>query len=426
MALERFYSEDFTPRRNYPPEIGANLPETWPITYEELRPHYQAAEALFRVRGQIDPLRARQLDPLLSPAPMNEASRELFSFLQQKGCHPYQMPAACEALPGCLSCQGFLCPRECKNDSSRICLRPALEQHGAQLLDECRVVRLEATRNKVTGVACVRGEEEGVLRADRVVLAAGALETPCLLLRSISSDWPQGLANDSGLVGRNFMRHFVDLYPVFLRSPEGLGSGAKQLAFNDFYLHDSGKLGTVQAFGALPPPAVLVAELEKSLHEGRAFWLAPLFRFARPILRGYLGKQFSRALILASVMEDLPDPENQVKPAKEGPGIVLCYRLSAFEKARIRSLRQKMADILKPYRCMLLKQAENTERLAHACGTCRFGLDPRTSVLDATNRAHGLSNLYVVDSSFFPSSGGINPALTIAANALRVADRIRG
>ena len=80
--------------------------------------------------------------------------------------------------------------------------------------------------------------------------------------------------------------------------------------------------------------------------------------------------------------------------------------------------------MLKPYRFLLLKQAENNQRLAHACGTCRFGTDPRESVLDVNNKAHGLTNLYVVDASFFPSSGGTNPALTIAANALRVADHL--
>jgi choline dehydrogenase-like flavoprotein len=83
-----------------------------------------------------------------------------------------------------------------------------------------------------------------------------------------------------------------------------------------------------------------------------------------------------------------------------------------------------MKDLLRPYRVTLVKQAENNKQLAHACGTCRFGTDPRDSVLDKNNRAHGLSNLYVVDSSFFPSSSGTNPALTIAANALRVADHL--
>jgi choline dehydrogenase-like flavoprotein len=93
---------------------------------------------------------------------------------------------------------------------------------------------------------------------------------------------------------------------------------------------------------------------------------------------------------------------------------------------RIKLFRGLISNVLKPYRIMLVKQAENNRLLAHACGTCRFGVNPSESVLDPTNRAHGLSNLYVVDSSFFPSSGGTNPSLTIAANALRVAAHISG
>jgi choline dehydrogenase-like flavoprotein len=426
MALERFYPEDFTPRCFYPEAEGADLPEEWPIRYEDLRPYYHATEALFRVRGGADPLRASHLDPLLSPPALTPAAQELHDFLQGKGMHPYRLPMACESVPDCAGCQGFLCPRECKNDSARICLAPALKEHGAQLLDECRALRLEASRDRVTGVVCVRRGEEFTLHGELVALAAGALETPTLLLRSTSSDWPRGLANDSGLVGQNLMRHYVDLYPVFLRTPEGLGSGLKELAFNDFYIREGRKCGTVQAFGALPPAPVLVAGMEKDLRDGPAGWLAPAFKLAKPFLRGYLNRRLPRSLILASIVEDLPHPDNRVLPAEDGQPLSLEYHLHPGERARIRALRQHLGDTLRPYRFLRIKQAENNERLAHVCGTCRFGTDPRRSVLDPDNRAHRLANLYIVDASFFPSSAGINPALTIAANALRVADRILG
>ena len=128
-------------------------------------------------------------------------------------------------------CQGFLCPKACKNDSKRICLDSAIQQDGAQLLDECRVVRLEADHDTVTHVICVRRGEEFRLLGTNVVLAAGALETPALLLRSASSDWPDGLANASGLVGRNLMRHDIDLYAVFLKAKDGLGGGQEGTGF---------------------------------------------------------------------------------------------------------------------------------------------------------------------------------------------------
>jgi choline dehydrogenase-like flavoprotein len=164
--------------------------------------------------------------------------------------------------------------------------------------------------------------------------------------------------------------------------------------------------------------------MEKDLRDGSTPWIVPAFKLAKPFLRTILTRKLSSSLILASIMEDLPYPENRVAPAVDGLGLTIEYRLRPHETGRIEAWRQRLGGNLKPYRVMLLKQAENNERIAHACGTCRFGDDPRTSVLDRDNRAHGLSNLFVVDSSFFPSSAGTNPALTIAANALRVADRI--
>ena len=135
---------------------------------------------LYRVRGEIDPLRANDLDPLPAPLPLTEASRELDQFLRSKGLHPYQLPLGCEQVPECLGCQGFLCPKACKNDSKRICLDPAIQQYGAQLLDECRVVRLEADHDTVTGVICVRRGEEFRLLGTNVVLAAGPWKRqPC-------------------------------------------------------------------------------------------------------------------------------------------------------------------------------------------------------------------------------------------------------
>ena len=335
MALERFYPEDFAPRRNYPEVDGADIPEAWPISYKDLRPYYRAAEALFRVRGGTDALRAEHLDPLLTPPPMTGASHELYEFLRAKGRHPYQLPMACERGPGCLGCQGFLCPNRCKNDSNQICLEPAIGDYGAQLLDVCRVIRLKATRDTVTGVECVRRGEEFTLRSALVVLAAGALATPDLLLRSASPDWPTGLANDSGLVGRNLMRHFVDLYAVSVKTQEGLGGGLKELAFNDHYLSDAGKFGTVQSFGALPPAAVLVAGMENDLRDSAVSWLSRAFKLAKPLLRMALDRQLSRALILASIMEDLPSPENRIAPAPGDQGLILEYHVRPRDQARI-------------------------------------------------------------------------------------------
>jgi len=425
MALERFFPEDFTPRANHPAARDASLPETWPMSYQDLEPFYVEAEALYRVRGEPDSLRGPEFRPAYTKPPtMTVPARELFDYLQAQGCHPYHIPLACEFKANCECCQGYLCPRECKNDSSRVCLRPALEQYGASLLEECEVVRLEATAERVTGVVCSYGGETITLRGSVVVLAAGALYTPGILLRSQSESWPDGLANHSGLVGQNLMRHFVDLYVVRPKARDGLDGRLKELAWNDFYLSGGDKLGSVQSFGALPPAAHLAEALEHDLRQGPFPLAGALFRLVKPVARAYLSALLSRCLILASVAEDLPYAENRVSLGGSTGGVKLCYRLRPRERERIERMRSKIQRLLRPYRPVLIRQAENNQRLAHACGTCRFGRDPADSVLDPYNKAHDVANLYVVDGSFFPSSGGINPALTIAANALRVARRI--
>ena len=131
-----------------------------------------------------------------------------------------------------------------------------------------------------------------------------------------------------------------------------------------------------------------------------------------------------RRVVLASIMEDLPFEDNAVLPGEGSDRVAIRYRIHDRERRRIELFRKRLAGVLKPLSFRVVKQAENNQRIAHACGTCRFGDDPKDSVLDRWNRAHQVRNLYVVDSSFFPSSGGTNPALTIAANALRVADHL--
>jgi len=426
MALERFFPSDFAAAGQYQAPPDADLPPRWPVSYAEMAPYYDAAERLYRVRGSADPLRADGArEHLMAPPPLTPASEEMFGHLEGRRLHPYRLPQGCEFVPGCTGCQGYLCERNCKNDASRICLQPALRQHGARLLDGCDVVALEADRERVTGVVCERAGKRFTLRAPLVVLAAGALETPRILLQSRSAHWPQGLANASGLVGKYLMRHHIDLYLVEPKLKGGFDNRQKEIAFNDFYLKDGRKLGSVQSFGRLPPAATLAASLADDLRQGPLPLAAPLFGLARPFVTPVLRQLVERRFILATTIEDFPYAANRVAPATEaGSRLDIAYRLRDADRERIAAMRAAMKDVLSGYKYKLIKQAENNQRIAHACGTCRFGDDPATSVLDRNNRAHGLANLYVVDSGFFPSSGGTNPSLTIAANALRVADHL--
>ena len=418
-ALERLFPEDFEPGR-YHEAHDSSLPEKWPIGYSELRPWYREAEKLYGVSGELDPLRSGVLDSTRQPPPMDEVNQAVATHLSSKGLHPYRLPTACKEGGQCRECQGFLCSVFGKRDSASVCLKPAIDEYGATFVSECEVERIEADRERVTALVCCDPSGEHEVRGDLVVLAAGALHTPALLLRSSSPRWPDGLANGSGQVGRNLMRHAIDLYLV--RPPLPVDRYRKQLAYNDNYLTQDGKLGSVQSFGMLPPLPMVLEEVERD-----AVHALPVLRLLFPLLRPVLSSALRRTLagkaIFAGILEDLPYHENRLEPGKDG-SLKLYYRLGADDRRRLSLLRKRIAADFKPWPISRLSQAENNQRIAHVCGTCRFGDDPSTSVLNAQNRTHDLENLYVVDASFFPSSGGINPALTIAANALRVAGAI--
>jgi choline dehydrogenase-like flavoprotein len=180
MALERFFPCDFTPRQNYPTAPAVALPERWPVSYDELVPFYELAERLYRVRGGADELRPETKPQYGLPSSALSASgQEMFNFLQGKGLNPYRLPQACEFVLGCEGCQGYLCSKGCKNDSARICVEPALRDFGAELLDECKAVKLVANRHEVTAVKCV-------LRGQAVTLRIGRMAWPTI------PDWSAG------------------------------------------------------------------------------------------------------------------------------------------------------------------------------------------------------------------------------------------
>lgn len=418
-ALERFFPEDFEPGRHYT-KGQSTLPETWPIDYDDMRPWYRKAERLYEVYGETDPLRYKKLDPLAEPPPLDETNQTIANHLQYRGLHPYRLPSACREREHCQECQGFLCPTGGKRDSATVCLTPAVCDHHAALVNRCTVERLEAGATTVHSVVCRDSQSEARVHGDLIVLAAGALHTPALLLRSASNIWPRGLANGSGEVGANLMRHAIDLYLV--RPPIKVSRYRKQLAFNDNYLTDVDKLGSVQSFGMLPPLPMMLDSLKQDLNHASP-WLDSAFPLLRPILERVLRRMTRDRVIFAGILEDLPYERNRVELTKYG-GVNLHYQLSQDDRRRLSVFRRKISAAFAPWPVHRISQADNNERIAHVCGTCRFGDNPESSVLDRWNRAHQLDNLYVADASFFPSSAGINPALTIAANALRVADHL--
>ncbi|WP_107676305.1 GMC oxidoreductase [Agrobacterium sp. LAD9] len=423
MVCERFFPIDFEPIEFASLAPNSTAPQRWPISFKQLAPYYSQAERLYRVRSGQDELRpAGEERVVMAPPPFGTANTELVAHFKSRGLHPYHLPMACEYVPGCKECIGFLCNRACKGDSAKMCLAPAIEDHGATILDACTVEKIETEGTTVSSILCRRGTQKICIRAKIVILAAGALETPALLLRSTSEQWPEGLANRSGQVGRNLMRHFLDYYIVKMSKPIAEGQLLKQIGFNDLYDSKDCKLGTVQSNGRLPPVQLLARTYLSDL-AGRYPMLSVFGQLLERPIEHYLTRLLSRSMVFASILEDYPYAENRVGITAAG-AIAVHYEVQAEDQKRLQIFRRKILELMKPYKVVPVFSGEKLRSLGHACGTCRFGNDPATNVLDANNRAHGLNNLYVVDASFLPTSSGTNPSLTIAANALRVAEQL--
>lgn len=435
-GLERFSPIDFAPRQNFTGVDNSSLPEKWPIAYNDMAPYYAKAENLFSVSGTHDPLFPDVEISLNPPVNRDEESKRTADWLASLGLHPYYIHVGFRPDPMCDGCPGGHCFKACKSDSAWTCLIPALRDHSATLVDCCEVLRLDCHGRSVTSVICTHNGDEHQVRGRIIVLAAGALSTPAILLRSKSAEYPTGLANSSGQVGRNLMFHGGDF--ALVRSPDAVAPKGlqKTLALNDFYCANGHKLGTFQTLGVRLEVGRIMQYLRDTADIGTNWWSwilrsRPAWwrKLTSPFVRvsawlAYYALGFRHATVWVSIVEDLPYPRNRVSLDHcDEYKLIIEYTLSEELKGRIREMRQSLKHVFGG-RVQFDPSMANSINLPHASGTCRFGTDPAHSVLDLHNKAHDVENLYVLDASFFPSSGGTNPSLTIAANALRVADWI--
>jgi choline dehydrogenase-like flavoprotein len=226
------------------------------------------------------------------------------------------------------------------------------------------------------------------------------------------------------MVGRNLMFHTSDMIAINPRRPLSGAGPKKAISVNDFYLAGDTKLGTLQSVGVPVTRGWVLHFLRSRIETDPRWWrylTRPLLRFGAPMAAHY----FRTAAVFATIVEDLPYFENRVLLDPSAPnGMRFEYNYPDELRARNHMFRRALIQLLKPRHEVFVLTNDNNINYGHVCGTCRFGSDPATSVLDRNNRAHEIENLYVVDGSFFPSSGGTNPGLTIAANALRVAQSI--
>lgn len=289
------------------------------------------------------------------------------------------------------------------------------------MLDYCEATHIEADRRTVQYLLCRRGGRELRIRAKVFVLSTGAYMSPRLLLSSRNEHWPQGLGNDRDQVGRNIMFHLMDLVALWPSRRFKDASPSKSIGLRDFYRYEGGRFGLLQSMGVAAGYGNILYAMRNNLQHSRVWGKRPIWHLLR-IPAYAASRALGRAAMFASVIEDLPYSGNRVVlDSNEPGGIRVEYRTSDELRERGRLFRKLLKRRLRGIRTMFLNR-ELELNYGHPCGSCRFGSDPATSVLDPSNRVHGLANLFVVDGSFMPSSAGSNPGLTIAANAIRVGD----
>ena len=421
-ALLRMRESDFEEVKHY-----GGVSPSWPINYVDIESYYSEAEKLYHVHGQrgIDPT-----DPPVSssyPHPAIELEprmKEIYESLQAHGLNPAPLPIGVR-LPMDNKVQrskvklslfdGYPDPTESKADAHVIALKKALKRKNVVLKTNRTAIKLETNEkgDKITKVVCVtpKGKTKKY-SADTIIVSCGAVNSAALLLKSKSNLHPNGLANSSDMVGRNLMIHNNGTVVAISDKPND-SKFQKAFIISDFYhgAKDSEfPLGSIQLMGKTDPDT-LRTELEE----------------INPDKIWDVNDVASHSIDFFITAEDLPDRDNRVTVTNDGQ-IKIDYTANNLEAYT--RLRKKLIEHLDHIGCqegyckdtVYAGYKLGVSGVSHQNGTCRFGKDASTSVLDINCKAHDIDNLYVVDSSFFCSSSAVNPSLTIIANALRVGD----
>ena len=424
-ALYRLRPQDFGEIRHID-----GISPAWPLSYADFEPWYTEAEWLYQVHGNHgeDPTEGAWSKNYPWPAVSHEPRLErMVEDLTAAGLHPFHAPCGIlldESDPArsdcirCSWCDGYPCLVHAKADAEVVGIRPLMDRPNFTLLLGAEVTRLETdpSGRTVSRVVVRRDGGEESYTADIVAVSAGAANSAKLLLNSANDKHPNGLANGSDQVGRNYMFHNCKA-AVALSEEENDTVFQKTLGLNDFYFGADGfdfPVGNLQMVGKSNPEAMKGEEphltrlaphwsLEETARHAVDFWLTT---------------------------EDLPMADNRVTVNSNG-SVHLSYK--ATNDREMDRLYHEFKQILNHigmarhhvlHKNFYMNMSIPVAGCAHQAGTCRFGSDPAQSVLDVNCKTHELDNLYVVDTSFFPSIGEVNPALTAMANALRVGDHL--
>jgi len=414
-ALLRLREKDFDEVKHY-----GGVSPAWPLKYSDFQPYYLEAEKLYSVHGKRgeDPVEPPEKNDYFCP-PLQQEPRiqELFDGIQKQGLRPFPLPVGIRLNEEereksecirCDTCDGFPCLVDAKADAHTTCIRKALASPNVTLLRGAKVNRLIPSDDgkRITHVEYEKEGKTERVEGKTVVVSSGAINSSALLLKS-------GVANSSDLVGRHYMAHNNSAI-VAISTKKNPTLFQKTIGVNDYYYGAPDSelpLGHIQLLGKVKP----------AMLEGDAPAITPGM---------VLEEMADHAVGWWITSEDLPDPENRVQVTDEGQ-ITLNYTPNNLEAhRRLLDKLKKMLEGIEEHRHIFPHQVFLAKKIplaavAHQVGTCRFGKDPKTSVLDTDCKAHDLENLYVVDGSFFPSISGVNPGLTIIANALRVADVLK-
>lgn len=420
-ALFRFRESDFKEVKH----LGGVSP-AWPFGYETLENYYTQAERLYSVHGKrgVDPSEPpAKMDYPLPPLSYEPLIQDLEKKLQQLGLKPFPLPMGVRLpqdytdteTPVVLeNFDGFPDLTDSKADGQVICLRPALMNKNVTLMTHAYVDKLitDASGEKVVAAVAIINGEKIKFSADLFIVACGAVNSAALFLRSANEKYPAGLANSSDQVGRNLMLHHNGCLVAFTKKNNDCVF-QKSLGIADFYHRAEGSelpLGEIQLMGRNDPDTIC--------------WMGETL---------FPGKTYEELKAMSIdfwlTAEDLPSVDNRVTLREDGSIQVSYMRnnYTAYEKLKekLKQVFEKLGETDPDYKDVKWGGYDlDISGMSHQNGTLRFGNNPATSVLDLNCKTHDLENVYVVDASFFPSCGAFNPALTIAANALRVGDHI--
>ena len=409
-VLYRLRKEDFEAVEHL-----AGVSPSWPIDYATLEPYYERAERLYQVHGEAgdDPTEPPRGPYPHPPVPHAREIAETVERLREQDLHPSALPLGLIDPGGpdgcilCNTCNSFPCQRHAKSEAEVCCVRPATGEKNVTLWTHALARRLltGAGGRRVAAVEVERRGEILRVEAPLFVVACGAVNSAALLLRSGGDRHPDGLANSSGLVGRRYMAHLATMMQGFHPFRLNHAVFQKTVGINDFYFKGPRTrypLGQIQS-------------------QGRTHGVMGKTVVPWVPLRAY-DAWMARGIDWLALSEDLPRSDNRVTIGAGGR-IRLEYRPNNG-RAHRRLVREMRRILRRLGYWVVMTHSHKSKNTTHQCGTLCFGTDPRTSVLDPFCRSHDVENLFVVDASFFPSSAAVNPGLTIAAQALRVADHI--